>query len=104
MDDPGAVRFETAEVLRLFPVFVWKAQLAAEVCRPINAAIRALLAKLAPGAPADVTVLDPQKKRAVDPKHFASKGRNTPFAGWTLKGWPVMTIVGGKVVWRDGRS
>ncbi len=52
MDDPGAVRFETAEVLRLFPVFVWKAQLAAEVCRPINAAIRALLAELAPGAPA----------------------------------------------------
>jgi uncharacterized protein (TIGR02466 family) len=56
MDDPGAVRFETSEVLRLFPVFVWKAQLASEACRPINAAIRALLAELAPGAPAAGTL------------------------------------------------
>ncbi len=51
MDDPGAVPFETSEVLRLFPVFVWKAQLAAEVARPINAAIRELLGELTPGAP-----------------------------------------------------
>jgi len=58
---------------------------------------------LAPGSPADVTVLDLQKKRAVDPRHFLSKGRNTPFGGWTLKGWPVLTIVGGRVVWKDGR-
>ena len=56
MDDPGTVRFETAEVLRLFPVFVWKAQLASEACRPINAAVRALLAELAPGAPAPGTL------------------------------------------------
>jgi dihydroorotase len=58
---------------------------------------------LAPGAPADVTVLDLQKKRAVEPARFASKGRNTPFGGWTLKGWPVMTIVAGRVAWRDER-
>jgi dihydroorotase len=58
---------------------------------------------LAPGAPADVTVLDLQKKRAVEPARFASKGRNTPFGGWTLKGWPVMTVVGGRVAWRDER-
>ena len=56
MNDPGAVRFETAEVLRLFPVFVWKAQLAAEACRPINAAISELLAELAPDAPAPGTL------------------------------------------------
>jgi dihydroorotase len=58
---------------------------------------------LAPGALADVTVLDLQKKRAVEPARFESKGRNTPFGGWTLKGWPVMTIVGGRVAWRDER-
>jgi dihydroorotase len=58
---------------------------------------------LAPGAPADVTVLDLQKKRAVEPARFASKGRNTPFGGWMLKGWPAMTIVGGRVAWRDER-
>jgi dihydroorotase len=58
---------------------------------------------LAPGSPADVTVLDLQKKRAVDPARFLSKGRNTPFGGWALKGWPVLTIVAGRVVWKDGR-
>jgi len=56
---------------------------------------------LAPGSPADVTVLDLQKKRTVDPARFFSKGRSTPFAGWTLKGWPVLTVVGGRVAWRD---
>jgi dihydroorotase len=56
---------------------------------------------LAPGSPADVTVLDLQARRAVDPKRFFSKGRSTPFAGWSLKGWPVLTIVGGRVAWSD---
>jgi len=58
---------------------------------------------LAPGSPADVTVLDLGKRRAVDPKHFESRSRNTPFAGWTLRGWPALTIVGGRVVWKDPR-
>jgi dihydroorotase len=52
---------------------------------------------LKPGAPADVTVLDPSRKRQVEPKRFESKGRSTPFAGAVLKGWPVMTVVGGKI-------
>jgi dihydroorotase len=56
---------------------------------------------LAPGSPADITVLDLTRKRKVDPAEFASKGRNTPFAGWTLTGWPVMTVVGGRVVYDD---
>jgi dihydroorotase len=55
---------------------------------------------LAPGAPADVTVLDLKAKRTVDPARFASKSRNTPFGGLTLRGWPAMTIVAGRVVWR----
>ena len=59
---------------------------------------------LAPGGPADVTVLDLSRKRSVEPARFESKGRNTPFAGWTLAGWPVMTIVGGRVAWKDART
>lgn len=55
---------------------------------------------LAPGSPADVTVLDLEKTVKVDPARFASKGRNTPFAGWSLKGAPAMTIVAGEIVWR----
>jgi dihydroorotase len=59
---------------------------------------------LAPGSPADVVVLDLDRRRRVDAERFFSKGRNTPFAGWTLKGWPVMTIVSGEVVHDDRRG
>ena len=59
---------------------------------------------LAPGEPADVSVVDLERKRAVDPERFASKSRNTPFAGWSLKGWPVLTIVGGRIVWNAMRA
>jgi dihydroorotase len=58
---------------------------------------------LAPGSPADITVLDLAKKRQVDPSRFESRSRNTPFGGWILKGWPAMTIVGGRVAWKDAR-
>jgi dihydroorotase len=58
---------------------------------------------LAPGSPADLTLLDLAKRRAVDPARFESRSRNTPFGGWTLRGWPAMTIVGGRVVWKDAR-
>ena len=58
---------------------------------------------LEPGAPADVTVLDLERKRAVEPARFASLGRSTPFAGWSLRGWPVLTLVGGKVAHRAER-
>jgi dihydroorotase len=53
---------------------------------------------LAPGAPADLTILDPERELTVEPARFHSKSRNTPFAGWTLRGGPWMTIVDGKVV------
>jgi len=53
---------------------------------------------LAVGADADVTVIDPEMTRTVDPDRFESRSRNTPFAGWKLRGWPVMTFVGGRVV------
>ncbi|MCL6611233.1 MAG: dihydroorotase [Peptococcaceae bacterium] len=55
---------------------------------------------LAPGSAADITVIDPELEERVDPDTFYSKGRNTPFAGRLLKGLPVMTMVGGKIVYR----
>lgn len=58
---------------------------------------------LAPGAPADVTVLDLSRRAKVDPARFLSKGRNTPFGGWTLKGGPALTVVGGRIAWGHGR-
>lgn len=51
------------------------------------------------GAEADITVIDPELTCVIKPEEFASKGRNTPFSGWSLKGLPVATIVGGEVKW-----
>ncbi|MGG3987873.1 dihydroorotase [Bacillus smithii] len=59
--------------------------------------------KLEEGAPADLVIIDLNLEKKIEPKHFASKGRNTPFAGWKCKGWPVATIVNGKIVWQEGR-
>jgi dihydroorotase len=52
---------------------------------------------LRPGCVADVTVLDLERTTTVRPEEFRSKGRNTPFGGWELRGAPVLTIVGGQV-------
>lgn len=54
---------------------------------------------LAIGADADVTIVDPEARWIVDPAQFKSKGRNTPFAGWKLKGRVWSTLVGGRVVY-----
>jgi dihydroorotase len=53
---------------------------------------------LAVGSDADLTLLDPGLERTVDVRSFLSKARNSPFHGWTLRGWPVVTIVGGRIV------
>jgi dihydroorotase len=53
-------------------------------------------ASLSTGAPADVTILDPDRELTVNPAQFRSRSRNTPFAGWRLRGGPWMTIVAGK--------
>ncbi|MCI1278683.1 MAG: dihydroorotase [Nitrospira sp.] len=53
---------------------------------------------LAVGAPADVAIVDPNRQWQVDPARFRSKSRNTPFAGWKVKGQVTTTIVSGRVV------
>ena len=53
---------------------------------------------LAPNAPADVVILDPDVEWTVDPKAFFSKSRNTPFGGRKVKGRAEVTIVRGRVV------
>ena len=55
---------------------------------------------LAPGAPANVTLFDPQRRWRVDASRFESLSRNTPFEGWDLVGAPAATIVEGRVVWK----
>ncbi len=54
---------------------------------------------LAAGAPADLALVDPEARWQVDPKRFRSKGQNTPFAGFRLRGEVAATIVGGRQVY-----
>lgn len=54
------------------------------------------------GDPAYLTVIDPRLKKHVRVEDFVSKGKNSPFNGWELAGWPVLTIVDGKVVMSGG--
>ena len=56
--------------------------------------------RLSIGADGDVVIFDPEEEWTVDPERFASKGRNTPFAGRTLKGRVKYTVVGGKVIYQ----
>ena len=53
------------------------------------------------GVDADLVIFDPDEEWTIDPEQFASKGRNTPFAGATVKGKVKYTIVKGKVVYQD---
>ncbi|MDH4226267.1 MAG: dihydroorotase [Deltaproteobacteria bacterium] len=50
------------------------------------------------GSQADVAVVDLDAEWTVEPEKFLSKGRNTPFKGWKLKGRVVTTVYNGKVV------
>jgi dihydroorotase len=54
---------------------------------------------LSVGAPADITLLDPDLEWTVDRRAGFSRSCNTPFHGWELKGRAVRTIVAGKTVW-----
>ena len=55
------------------------------------------------GAPADVTVIDPDLEWTVDESEFYTIGTHSPFAGRELVGRAVLTMVDGKIVMRDGK-
>lgn len=53
------------------------------------------------GELADLVLVDLKNQKEIDANQFLSKGRNTPFTGWSCKGWPVMTLVNGKIVYKE---
>jgi len=57
--------------------------------------------RLEPGDPADLVLIDPDAEWTVDPERFYSKGRNTPFAAWTLTGRALATVCGGRLTHVD---
>ncbi|MDD4859863.1 MAG: dihydroorotase [Dehalococcoidales bacterium] len=75
--------------------------IAALTVAPARLINRTELGSLQVGAPADVTIFDPNKEWTVDPRDFASKGKNTPLAGKTLKGKIIATIYGGRIIYQE---
>ena len=97
----GIVGLETALPLTLALVEEGVLTLESAVEKLATAPARAFsldAGTLAIGAQADVTIFDPHSPWEVDPARFRSKSRNTPFAGWKVKGRVTTTLVSGRVV------
>ncbi|MBU5467716.1 dihydroorotase [Virgibacillus sp. MSJ-26] len=60
--------------------------------------------KIKEGGIADLTLIDLAKEEKIDKHQFYSKGKNTPFHNWEVRGIPVMTIFEGKVVYEEGEN
>ncbi|MBN3033224.1 MAG: dihydroorotase [Candidatus Saganbacteria bacterium] len=104
----GLVGLETALALVITKLIIPNVLSPAQAVEKLAAAPARILnlagkGSLRPGSDADLIVVDPHAEWTVDAAKFASKGRNTPFSGWTLKGRVLQTIVGGKIVVRDGK-
>ena len=80
-------------------LMAWPAMIARLTCQPAAAICRPL-GTLAVGAPADVTIIDPNMRWKVDVDKFVSFSRNCPYNGWELPARAVMTIVEGQVKFR----
>lgn len=59
------------------------------------------LGTLKTGAPANITILDPDREWIVNSRDFASKGKNTPYDGYKFKGKVMATIVSGRIAYID---
>ena len=59
------------------------------------------LGTLKTGAPANITILDPDREWIVNSRNFASKGKNTPYDGYKFKGKIMATIANGRIVYID---
>ncbi len=58
---------------------------------------------IAPGYDADLVLVDLESYRPVTREDLLTKCGWSPFEGWELTGWPVVTIVGGQVVYENGQ-
>ncbi|MFH1347375.1 MAG: dihydroorotase [Candidatus Margulisiibacteriota bacterium] len=103
----GMIGLETALALVLTNLVNTKALTLKEAVKKLTAGPAKILnlnkGTLKVGADADVIIVDPKAEWTVDASQFASKSKNTPFNGWELKGKVVYTIVGGRVVVKDGK-
>ena len=70
-------------------------------CKPAEL-LRIDRGSLSVGKVADVMIFDPHVEKVVDPQSFYSKGKNCPYAGEKLRGWPKMVFREGRIVLKDG--
>jgi dihydropyrimidinase len=56
-----------------------------------------------PGSDADLTIVDLDLEKTVTPELLQSYSDYTIYDGWKLRGWPIMTIVRGKIIMEDGQ-
>jgi dihydroorotase len=97
----GVIGLETSLALTLLLVRTGGLSLSRAIERLTVGAARCLglpYGTLSPGAPADAIVVDAEKEWTVDPQKFYSRSRNSPFAGWTLRGRVSMAFVAGRLV------
>lgn len=55
------------------------------------------------GSLADLVILDPELERVADASDDPSRSDYTPFQGWIVTGWPVITIRRGEIVYENGQ-
>jgi dihydroorotase len=102
----GIVGLETSLALTLSLVRSGELSLARAVERMTTGPARCFrlpFGTLGIGAPADAVVVDVDREWKVDPQRFYSRARNSPFAGWTLRGQVLKTFVLGRLVHEEGR-
>ncbi|NLW17510.1 MAG: dihydroorotase [Firmicutes bacterium] len=75
--------------------------LAALTCRPADI-LGLPQGRLKVGAPADLVVLDPHKRWRVSANELRSQGKNTPYLDQELVGKVLLTMVDGRIVYREG--
>jgi dihydroorotase len=103
----GIVGLETALSLTLALVDEGILTLEAAVAKLTTAPAKAFSLSaggLTLGAEADVVIVDPQETWEIDPLRFRSKSRNTPFAGWKVKGRVHATLLAGRIVYESGEA
>jgi dihydroorotase len=100
--EPGATGLELLLPLALKWGSAQKLSMAATLARITSEPARILgvaSGRLASGAPADLTVFDPDAAVRLAPESLRSQGKNTPFLGYELAGRVRYTIVDGNVVY-----
>lgn len=101
----GMVGLETSLALSLTALYHSGKMELSDILRKmtINPAciLRVPAGRLAIGGEADIVIFDPDQEWIIDPEKFASKGRNTPFAGYPVKGKVKYTICSGKIMYQE---